>query len=385
MPETYTISINLKAGKERIRLEAHEERWNEAKAFIEICFGELSKSEEEKKLRLHNIREEIKRTGTYTHTMEEIEHGARMAWRNSSRCIGRLFWHSLTVLDKRDARTEEEVRDALFQHIRLATNSGKIKPFITIFPPEQNGEKKVTIWNHQLIRYAGYETENGVVGDPASTELTKACQALGWKGEGTLFDLLPLVFQIADHPPVWYELPKDIVKEVPLIHPDIAAFQDLGLKWYAVPIIADMKLEIGGIHYNAAPFNGWYMGTEIGARNLADTDRYNVLEKVAAVMGLDTERNASLWKDRALVELNTAVLYSYKKAGVSIVDHHTAASQFKRFEEQEAEEGRELSASWTWLIPPLSPASTHIFHSYYENKLVKPNYFYQEKPYLGHY
>jgi nitric-oxide synthase len=75
-----------------------------------------------------------------------------------------------------------------------------------------------------------------------------------------------------------------------------------------------MKLEVGGIHYNAAPFNGWYMGTEIGARNLADTDRYNVLEKVAAIMGLDTERNTSLWKDKALVELNTAVLHSYKNA-----------------------------------------------------------------------
>ena len=26
-----------------------------------------------------------------------------------------------------------------------------------------------------------------------------------------------------------------------------------------------------------APFNGWYMGTEIGARNLADADRYDLL------------------------------------------------------------------------------------------------------------
>ena len=82
-----------------------------------------------------------------------------MAWRNSNRCIGRLFWQSLNVIDRRGVNTKEEVRDALFEHIEIATNGGKIKPTITIFPPEKNGEKQVEIWNHQLIRYAGYETE----------------------------------------------------------------------------------------------------------------------------------------------------------------------------------------------------------------------------------
>lgn len=78
-------------------------------------------------------------------------------------------------------------------------------------------------------------------------------------------------------------------------------------------------------------------------------------------MGIAADFNTDLWKDQALVELNKAVLYSYKKHGVSIVDHHTAASQFKRFEEQEEEAGRKLTGDWTWLIPPISPASTHIF------------------------
>ena len=40
--------------------------------------------------RLREIRREIRRTGTYRHTPEELEFGARVAWRNSSRCIGRL-------------------------------------------------------------------------------------------------------------------------------------------------------------------------------------------------------------------------------------------------------------------------------------------------------
>ena len=76
--------------------------------------------------------------------------------------------------------------------------------------------------------------------------------------------------------------------EVPLTHPDLDWFAELGLRWHAVPAISNMRLEIGGVRYPAAPFNGWYMGTEIGARNLADADRYDLLPVVAARMGLDT-------------------------------------------------------------------------------------------------
>ena len=114
---------------------------------------------------------------------------------------------------------------------------------------------------------------------------------------------------------------------------------------------------------------------------LADSYRYNLLPKVASIMNLDTRSHANLWKDRALVELNVAVLSSFKKAGVSIVDHHTAAQQFKRFEQNEAESGRRVTGNWTWLIPPVSPATTHIFHKSYKNEIVKPNYFYQDIPY----
>ena len=60
----------------------------------------------------------------------------------------------------------------------------------------------------------------------------------------------------------------------------------------------------------AAPFNGWYMGTEIGARNLADHDRYNMLPMIAHHMGLDTTTERSLWRDRALVDAFVAVAKS---------------------------------------------------------------------------
>lgn len=356
-----------------------EQLYEEAIVFITNCYKELA-IEQEIESRLQQIARDIEKTGTYEHTFPELVHGARMAWRNSNRCIGRLFWNSLHVLDARDVSTEEEVYQTLVHHINYATNDGKIRPSITIFKPYRNKNDQIRIYNHQLLRYAGYETEYGVIGDADSLIFTKVCEQLGWKGEQTQFDLLPLVFSIDGKSPVWKSVPKEVVKEVPIEHPEWP-LHHLKMKWYAVPIISDMRLEIGGISYCAAPFNGWYMGTEIGARNLADDDRYNLLPKVADLMGLDMSRNSFLWKDKALVELNIAVLYSYKKHRVSIVDHHTAAEQFRLFEQQEKKCARLVTGNWVWLIPPLSPATTHIYHQRYSNEIQTPNYFHQKAPY----
>jgi nitric-oxide synthase, bacterial len=353
----------------------------EAERFIKVCYEELQKPEQEAEARIHQIKEEIERNGFYIHTFEELEHGAKMAWRNSNRCIGRLFWEGLTVFDGRELQTEDEIKDAIFHHIQFATNEGKLRPAITIFRQKKRDEEGVRIWNHQLVRYAGYDTGHGVLGDPHSLEFTRVCEKLGWKGQETHFDVLPLVVQLDGKSPEWYNIPKELVLEVPLRHPDFQWFEDLHLKWYAVPFISDMKLEIGGIEYLAAPFNGWYMGTEIGARNLADESRYNMLPMIADRMGLNMKKNSSLWKDRALVELNTSVLHSFNEERVTIVDHHTAAKQFEVFEEKEKNDRRELTGDWSWLIPPVSPATSHIFHNSYKNEIVKPNYFYQEKPF----
>ncbi|MEK4630218.1 MAG: nitric oxide synthase oxygenase [Solibacillus sp.] len=308
-------------------------------------------------------------------TTEELVFGTRVAWRNSNKCIGRLFWNSLHVFDRRHLQSEQEIFEALLEHIDFATNQGKIRPTISIF--EQN---RVRIWNHQLIRYAGYETNEGIVGDSDSIAFTKACEALGWKGARTNFDVLPLVIQIDHNEPKLFEVPKKHVLEVDIEHPT-SDFSSLQMKWYAVPIISSMQVTIGGIEFQAAPFNGWYMGTEIGARNLADEDRYNCLPKVAEIFKLDTATNTTLWKDRALVELNVAVLHSYKKKGVSIVDHHTAVQQFQLFQKQESMANRPVTGNWVWLIPPLSPATTSIYHTPIDNTIRKPNYFYQQQPY----
>jgi len=347
--------------------------YKESFSFISQCYKELDKSDQIEK-RLKSIEAEIRDTGFYTHTYEELEHGAKMAWRNSNRCIGRLFWDKLHVLDARHINDDKSIANEILHHIRYATNSGKILPTITIFKPNLGTNNTLKIHNHQLIRYAGYEAENGIIGDPKSIEFTKECESLGWKGNGTNFDILPIVYSLDNHEPNYFAIPNEIVLEVPIEHPEYD-FSPLNTKWYAVPMISDMTLEIGGISYSAAPFNGWYMGTEIGARNFADEFRFNLLPKVAKIIGLDTKRNSTLWKDRALVELNIAVLYSYKKNGVSIVDHHSAAQQFLQYEKQEESCGRELTGNWKWLIPPMSPATTHVFHKRYADTTLKPNFF----------
>lgn len=344
----------------------------EAEDFLTLYIQETGLSEDW----LHKRLNDIKLAGTYDPTTEELVFGAKVAWRNSNRCIGRLFWKSLHVIDERNLQTAEEIFHALIRHIRYATNDGRIRPAITIFK-----QHKVRIWNDQLIRYAGYEMSEGLIGDPYSIPFTKVCMELGWRGAGTPFDILPLVIQVGDSKPSLFEIPEEIVLEVDIRHPQYKQISQLKLKWYAVPIVSNMKLSVGGIEFKAAPFNGWYMGTEIGARNFADVNRYHLLPKVAEAIGLDTSSNMTLWKDRALVELNAAVLHSFKEDGVSIVDHHTAAQQFQLFEKQEEQEGRKVTGNWSWLIPPMSPATTHIFHKPIENLIKKPNYFYQNRPF----
>ena len=147
------------------------------------------------------------------------------------------------------------------------------------------------------------------------------------------------------------------------------------MKWHAVPAISNMRLRIGGIDYPSAPFNGWYMGTEIGARNLADHDRYDLLPYIAKRMGLDMSSEATLWRDRALIELNRAVLHSFGEAGVTITDHHTESQRFLTHLEKEEAAGRTCPADWSWIVPPVSGGLTPVYHRYYSTEELLPNFF----------
>ena len=332
--------------------------------------------------RLRKVRAEIEARGTYRQTFEELEYGAMLAWRHSTRCVGRKYWPSLTVRDCRHLETPQEIFGALVDHLRLSTNGGTIRPMITVLPPEEPGRPGLRIWNEQLIRYAGYRRPDGsVLGDPRQTGLTEAVRSLGWPGgEGTPFDILPVVLQTPDGERHLFELPRNAVLEVEIEHPDLSWFRDFGLKWHALPAISSMCLEVGGVRYTAAPFSGWYMLTEIAARNFADEDRYNLLPAIARKLGLSTRSEENLWRDRALLELNLAVLHSFRRVDVKIIDHHTVSRHFVEFEGREKQHGRPTYAEWAWIVPPLSGSTTPLFHRSYENVELKPNFFYQDAP-----
>lgn len=325
--------------------------------------------------RLTEVRGEFAATGSYFHTPDELAFGAKVAWRNSSRCIGRLYWQSLLVRDRRHVSRLEEVAAECTEHIRTATHGGRIRPVITIFGQDDFRGPRTLIWNEQLIRYAGYPAiGGGCTGDPRGMGLTWLAMRLGWRGAGGRFDVLPLVIQSRDEGMRYFAHdPRDIL-EVPISHPALDWFGDLGLRWYAVPAISHMRLRIGGLSYSAAPFNGWYMGTEIGVRDFCDSDRYDVLPEVGRRLGLDTSSERTLWRDRALVEVNRAVLDSFDRAGVTISDHHTESDRFLKHMAREEAAGRSCPADWSWIVPPMSGALTPVFHRTYDTQQPRPDF-----------
>ncbi|MGQ0573755.1 MAG: nitric oxide synthase oxygenase [Pseudonocardia sp.] len=318
--------------------------------------------------RVRQVLREIDDTGTYVHTTAELEFGARVAWRNAARCIGRLYWRSLKVRDLRHVREPADVAAGCVEHLREATRDGDIRSTLTVFAPDRPGWPGPRIHNEQLVRYAGHRLPDGRVrGDGRYAAFTDRVAALGWTAPQPpgRFDVLPLL--VSDEgPPRLVDVPADAVLEVPLHHPDLAWFAELRLRWHAVPAIANMPLEIGGVRYPAAPFNGWYQNTEIAARNLADADRYDLLPVIAARMGLDTSSPRTMWRDRALVELMAAVTHSFDAAGVTMADHHTESDRFLTHLRREETAGRRCRADWSWIVPPVSGGLTGVYHRYYD-------------------
>ncbi|MFE5700295.1 nitric oxide synthase oxygenase [Rhodococcus koreensis] len=319
----------------------------------------------------------LRATGSYEHTAEELLIGAKLGWRNHARCVGRGHWRTLKLIDARDAVTAADLALACWEHLRVATNGGALQSVITVGPPPLPDGREFRILSPQLIRYAGYRQSDGrIVGDPAHLEITETVTRMGWRGAGTAFDVLPLLISTPDEPLRWFDVPADLVLEVDITHPDYDWFGDLGLKWHAVPAVSSMDFDVGGVIYPCAPFSGWYVSTEVGARNFSDTDRYDMLPDIAARLGLDTSSDRTLWKDRALVELNRAVLHSYRQAGVIMVDHHTVARQFIDHVDRETRAGRTCPTDWSWINPPMSASVTPTFHRLYDapDLGVRPNF-----------
>jgi nitric-oxide synthase len=81
------------------------------------------------------------------------------------------------------------------------------------------------------------------------------------------------------------------------------------------------------------------------------------------------------------VELNRAVLQSFNKAKVRIIDHHSATASHLRFEEDESKAGRPVQGRWDWLIPPISGSLTKLWNRSYNSTEYSPNFLHQKRPY----
>lgn len=372
--------MNPKPVEQKVR--SSTEILEQAQDFINNYYVSIKRTDSPAhKQRLAEIEQQIKTTETYYLKETELIYGAKLAWRNAARCVGRIQWSKLQVFDARFTSTASEMFEALCNHIKYATNKGSLRSAITILPQRVKSIKNDwRIWNSQLIGYAGYRNKDTgeIIGDPINADLTEICQRLGWQGKGGRFDVLPLVLQAAGGSPEVFPIPEDIVLRVKIKHPKYKWFEELGLEWYALPAVANMMLDVGGLQFTAAPFSGWYMVTEIGTRDLGDAGRYNMLEPVAQKLGLNTTSNMSLWKDQAIVELNIAVLDSFQSAGVTMVDHHTACETFMTHLANEQRLRGGCPADWVWLVPPTSGSSTQLFHQELVNYHLLPNYDYME-------
>jgi nitric-oxide synthase len=351
---------------------------DEARAWLEMFFTEKRPQRGDFETRWAEVKTEFALTGSYTQTFAELEWGARVAWRQSVRCIGRGRWQSLVVRDARRARTIDEVARELTEHLRFATNTGRIRSTITVFRADGPSGPRVVVANDQLVRYAGYRQPDGsVLGDPRYAGFTALVRELGWQppAQPSRFDLLPWLIETSDEEPRIVPVPKAAVLEVAITHPTLPWFAELGLRWHAVPAISNMRLRIGGLDYSCAPFNGFYLADEVATRNFGDSDRYDQLALVAQRMGLDTGSDGNFWQVRAAVELNTAVLHSFRAAGVRMAEPLAESELMAEFARREESLGRPVYGDWSWINGHLGSTFGPSWHRYYEADEPNPNFW----------
>ncbi|WP_328384184.1 nitric oxide synthase oxygenase (plasmid) [Micromonospora zamorensis] len=347
----------------------------EAHEFLEMFSAETNSP---MSTRWAQVRAEIAAAGTWAQTPQELTFGARVAWRQSIRCVGRLRWPSLVVRDRRHTTTTAGVVQELAAHLRFATNRGRIRSTITVFAPDTPAGPTAKIHNDQLVRYAGYQQSDGhILGDPRQVPFTDRVRELGWKPPRTpsRFDILPWLVQTATEPPTLHEVPAAEVLEVPLRHPHHPWFQDLNLRWHAVPVISNMRLRIGGVDYSAAPFSGFYVAAEIATRNLADADRYNQLPVIGHLLGLVPDSDP-YWRDKALLVLNEAVSASFAAHEITISDHHRESRNHAIFAAREEAAGRPAYGDWSWIngLGPMTPQDPS-WSRYYAAGEPNPNFW----------
>ncbi|CAF1673161.1 unnamed protein product, partial [Adineta ricciae] len=111
---------------DEIELKSPDYIRKEAYDYMAIFHNENKTSDADYERRLQQIDLELAQTGTYKQTKEELEYGCQLSWRNAGRCINRLFWRSLIIIDCRHVKTNDEMFKEICDHIRFAYNGGTL-------------------------------------------------------------------------------------------------------------------------------------------------------------------------------------------------------------------------------------------------------------------
>ncbi len=330
-------------------------------------------------LRLRQVRREIEATGTYRHTPAELEFGARVAWRNSARCIGRLYWRSLRVRDRREVTAAADVAAESVAHLREATNGGRIRPLITVFAPEAPDRPGPRILNSQLVRYAGYETADGAVtGDPASADLTRLARDLGWAGGRPpgRFDVLPLIVQAPGASSDAARAARGRGARGPIEHPEFALVRRSRA---ALVRRARDQRHVPGDRRRLLPGRAVQRLVHVHRDRVARLRRRRPLQPAAGdrqlhgpVHGQRPDPVEGQGDHRA--EPRGPALVQ-PRPGVTITDHHTESARFLQHLEREERQGRACPADWTWIVPPAASSATPVFHRYYQDFDQTPNFY----------
>ena len=97
--------------------------------------------------------------------------------------------------------------------------------------------------------------------------------------------------------------------------------------------------------------------------------KQQLAEAVAVACGIQRSK-IGVWRDRVQVEVHNAILHSFAKASVSLVDHHTASESFIDFHREEISKRGRCPADWVWLTPPAGGSMTKVFHQEMVGRMV---------------
>ena len=106
----------------REALEYCELYYHERQESMQVASGLKGSDFLPKEERMAQIRRSIELSGTYEHTFDELQHGARVAWRNAPKCANRKYWGQLKLLDCRNVTTNRGMFDACIRHLDKAVS-----------------------------------------------------------------------------------------------------------------------------------------------------------------------------------------------------------------------------------------------------------------------